>query len=168
MSAPEAAGTRACPGCGLQMPRSGRDYDRKFNASAECWSLFEEVIGREYENAVLFGQVHQITVDTYAVQHAGGDHPDKSVCIHLVGLCLVHERGLKPTEVPPRLQRLAARGSWPHLEPPVARTALTIFDVALADPPLDHAARVREWSAQVWEAWSPHHAVARSLAGESL
>ena len=34
---------RTCPGCGLEMPRSERSYDRKFNASAECWSLFEEV-----------------------------------------------------------------------------------------------------------------------------
>ena len=63
---------RTCPGCGVEMPLSEWSYDRKFNASAECWSLFEEVLAAEFQNAVLFGQVHQLTVDTYAVQHAGG------------------------------------------------------------------------------------------------
>jgi len=146
------------------MPRSDRHYDRGFNASAECWSLFEEVIALEFQNAVLFGQVHQLTVDTYAVQHAGGRHPDKSVCIHLVGLYLVLERSVRPVDVPPRLQRLARRASWPHLDPPDVRAALTVQDVALADSPETHASRVREWAAQVWKAWSPHRDTARALA----
>ncbi len=155
---------RKCPGCGLEMPLSERSYDRKFNASAECWSVFEEVLAREFQDAVLFGQVHQLTVDAYAVQHAGGQHPDKSVCIHLVGLHLVLERGLAPVRVPPLLQRLARRASWPHLDPPAQRESLTVRDVALAGSPQDHASRVREWAAQVWRAWSAHHAAARTLA----
>lgn len=159
--------TTTCPGCGLEMPRSGRVYDRKFNASAECWSVFEEVIGEEFGNAVLFGQVHQLTVDAYAVQHAGGGHPDKSVAIHLVGLSLVLEHGLAPTQVPPLLQRLAGRESWPRLDPPAERAALTVFDVGLADSPQEHARIVREWAEQVWSAWSPHHATAHELAAEA-
>ena len=51
------------------MPLSERTYDRKFYASAECWSLFEEVLAAEFQNPVLFGQAHQLTVDSYAVQH---------------------------------------------------------------------------------------------------
>ncbi len=35
------------------MPVTGRAYDRKFHASAECWSLFEEVLAAEFQNAVL-------------------------------------------------------------------------------------------------------------------
>src|SRR5262245_7848190 len=140
----------SCPGCGLQMPPSGRTYDRKFHASAECWSMFEQALAAEFQNAVLLGQVHQLTGDTYAVQHAGGRHPDKSVCIHLMGLHLVLERGVKPTDVPPLFQRIAVRESWPHLEPPEERAALTVLDVALADSPAAHAARVREWATQVW------------------
>lgn len=155
---------RACPGCGLELPRSERLYDRKFNASAECWSLFEEVIAHEFQNAVLFGQVHQLTVDTYAVQHAGGPHPDKSVCIHLAGLYLVLEGGVRPVDVPPRLQVLARRTSWPHLAPPDERAVLTVQDVALAGSPESHARAVRDWAAQVWRAWSPHHDTARALA----
>jgi len=162
---PEVAGQMSsCPGCALQMPLSTRGYDRKFNASAECWSVFEEVLAREFQNAVLFGQVHQLTVDAYAVQHAGGRHPDKSVCIHLTGLYLALERGVRPVEVPQYLQRCADRQSWPHLDPPDERTALTVFDVALADSPLTHASVVREWASQVWKLWSRYHDVARALA----
>lgn len=161
---PEEVST--CPGCGLVMPRSGRDYDRKFNASAECWSLFEEVIGAEFQNAVLFGQVHQMTVDTYAVQHAGGRHPDKSVCIHLVGMYLAQERHLRLAEIPPRMQRIAGRAAWPHLDPPPDRASLTIRDVAQAGSPEEHARRVRQWADQVWHAWSRYHGVARGLAGD--
>jgi hypothetical protein len=153
-----------CPGCGLATPASERIYDRKFHASAECWSLFEDVLAAEFQNAVLFGQVHQLTVDTYAVQHAGGRHPDKSVCIHLVGLYLVLERGVAPVAVPSLLQRLAGRTSWPHLAPPVARGILTVHDVAVVDSPQTHALRVREWAGGVWQAWTPHHDAARELA----
>jgi hypothetical protein len=155
---------RACPGCRLEMPVSERSYDRKFHASAECWSVFEEVLAAEFQNPDLFGQAHQLTVDSYAVQHAGGRHPDKSVCIHLVGLHLALELGVAPMEVPAQLQRLARRTSWPHLDPPEDRASLTVRDVALADSPHAHALRVREWAAEVWRTWSRHHGVARELA----
>jgi uncharacterized protein DUF5946 len=153
-----------CPGCGLEVPLSKLSYDRKFHASAECWSVFEEVLAVEFQNAVLFGQVHQLTVDAYAVQHAGGQHPAKSVCIHLVGLYRMLERGIAPVEVPPQLQRLASGTSWPWLDPPAARASLTVYDVAVAETPQTHALRVREWAAEVWSAWSPHHDTARELA----
>ncbi len=53
---------------------------------AECWQLYTEVLGDQFSNIVLFGQVHQLTVDAYAVQHSGGGHPDKSTAVHLSGL----------------------------------------------------------------------------------
>ena len=59
------------------------------------------MLAREFQNAPLFGQIHQLTVDAYAVQHAGGRHPDKSVCVHLVGLYLENELGIKSTDVAP-------------------------------------------------------------------
>lgn len=155
---------KPCPGCGLEMPPTDRGYDRKFHASAECWSLFEEVLAAEFQNPILFRQVHQLTVDTYAVAHAGGRHPDKSVCVHLVGLHLVLEQGVAPAEVPPRLQRLARRASWPHLDPPLERAPFTVRDVALADLSHTHALRVRSWAEQVWRIWRPHHGIARDLA----
>ncbi len=138
-------------------------YDGYFNTSQECWSVFTEVIGAEFSNAALFGKVHQLTVDAYAVQHAGGRHPDKSVFIHLTGLHLVLERGIPPPPVAPYLQQLATRvRDWPHFDPPSVVWPLTIFDVAMAD---DHAAAVREWSAGVWAGWGTRHeAIAQLVA----
>lgn len=154
-----------CPGCGLEMPDSERIYDRKFHASPECWSVFEEVLAAEFQSVFLFGKVHQLTVDAYAAQHAGGAHPDKSVCVHLVGLHLALEDGVPPVDVAPKLQRLAGIvTAWPHLDPPGDRAPLTICDVALAESPGAHVNRVREWAAQVWRSWSPHHETIRDLA----
>jgi len=126
--------------------------------------VFEEVLAAEFQNPVLFAQVRQLTVDTYAVQHAGGRHPDKSVCVHLMGLYLAVERGVAPVDVPRQLQHLASRAGWPHLDPPGERASLTVRDVALAGSPEAHLQRVREWAAEVWRVWAPHHPVARELA----
>ncbi len=154
-----------CPGCGLDMPaRDGLTAQCYYNASPECWSVYTEVLAAEYGNAVLFGQVHQLTVDTYAVQHAGGGHPDKSVAVHLVGLHLVLDRGIASPYVPPHLQRLAARvKEWPHFDAP-PMPAINVSDVALAGSPMEHAARVQEWAGAVWRAWGPHHAAVAALA----
>lgn len=138
------------------MPRrGGLTTHGYYNASPECWAVYTEVLAAEYANAVLFGQVHQLTVDAYAVQHAGGVHPDKSVAVHLAGLSLVLEDGKRPTEVPPVLQRLATNvREWPHFEPPAVAWTVTVFDVAMAGTPAEHAEAVRQWSAAVWAAWA--------------
>jgi hypothetical protein len=152
------------------MPRSGKTYDGSFHASPECWSVFGEVLAAEFQNAILFGQVHQLSVDTYAVQHAGGPHPAKSVCVHLTGLHLVHERGMAPVQVAPILQRLASGvSSWPHFEPPDDRGPLTVFDVAMAAGSVhEHVSIVRRWSTQVWKAWEPHHAAVAAFVSDHL
>ncbi len=159
-----------CPGCGLRMPVSdAAAYDGYYNTSPECWSVYAEVLGSEYSDAVRFGQVHQLTVDTYAVQHAGGPHPDKSVAIHLSGLYLVLEQGLRPTSVPKLLQRLAeAVETWPHFPPPGDSGPLTVFDVALSDSTAQHIETVRAWAGSVWEAWSPYHADVAAFVADHL
>jgi Family of unknown function (DUF5946) len=132
------------------MPPTDKPYDGYFNASPECWSVFTEVVGAEFANVVLFSQVHQLTVDAYATQHAGGPHPDKSIAIHLAGLHFHYAQGVKPTSIAPLLQQLATRVSeWPHFDPPPVRGSMTVFDVALAESHID---AVRDWSRGVWEA----------------
>jgi len=157
-----------CPGCGLRMPvrqasTTSRGY---YNVSDECWDLYTEVLGTEYSNAVLFGQVHQLTVDTYAVQHAGGPHPDKSLAVHLFGLYLALQKDIRSPYIPPLLQRLAtAIEVWPHYEPPTKTTPLTVFDVAFCDSTEDHIRVVKEWARAVWESWSEYHPeIARLVA----
>ena len=133
-------------------------YGGYYNTSEECWAVYTELLAAEYENAFLFGRVHQLTVDTYAVQHAGGPHPDKSVAVHLSGLHLVFEKHLQPTAVPPLLQLLVARvDAWPHFPPPDLKTSLTVFDVTLSSSVEEHLRLVRQWAGLVWNAWSAYH-----------
>lgn len=160
-----------CPGCGLVLPPSDTAaYDGYYNASPECWSVYTEVLAEEYGSAVLYGQVHQLTVDAYAVQHAGGDHPDKSVGIHLAGLYLMLECGAKPPEVPPLHQRLAqAVADWPRFEPPpLSDNVPTVFDVALAENMSEHIERSREWARRIWAAWAPYHDAVANLVARHL
>lgn len=77
-------------------PQPGATRHSYYNCSPECWAVYSETLGTEYSHPIIFGQVHQLTVDTFAVQHAGGEHPDKSIGIHLAGLHLTLERGVKP------------------------------------------------------------------------
>jgi len=156
---------RVCPGCGLTLPASdGAFYEGYYNTSPECWTVYTGVLATEYGNPAQVWQVHQLTVDTYALQHAGGGHPDKSIGVHLAGLYLVFERGLPPTRVAPQIQRLASRVQrWPRFAPPASTGSLTVKDVAQSGSPTAHAERVREWARTVWDAWSGHHAAVADL-----
>ena len=133
-------------------------YDGYFHASPECWGVFGEVLAAEFSNAILFGAVHQLSVDTYAVQHAGGPHPDKSIGVHLCGLHLVSNCGVTSPNAPRLLQRLASDVSvWPHFPPPRDMGELTVFDVAIAGSIERHIETVRTWADVVWNAWSSYH-----------
>ena len=140
-----------------------------YNVSPECWLVYTEVLGTEFGNALLYGHAHQLTVDTYAVQHPGPLHPDKSIGIHLGGLHLALKRDVRPPRVPPLLQRLAdAIDAWPHLSPPADLGPLTVCDVALAGSVEGHIDAVERWSRQVWGQWAEHHDQVRGLVGEHL
>lgn len=140
-------------------------YDGYYNTSAGCWSVYSEVLGEEYGNAVALGPVHSLTVDTYAVQHAGGPHPDKSMAIHLAGLYLVLERGIAPPRIARLLKRLADTVRvWPHFPPPPADQTVTVFDVAICGSPEEHVETVRRWAVSVWNGWTEHHAAVASFA----
>ncbi len=118
---------------------------------------------------MLFGQAHQLTVDTYAVQHPGGEHPDKSIAIHLAGLHLVLDRGIRPSSVSKLFQRLATTvKTWPHFPPPDDLGPLTVCDVALAESVEAHSKTVGEWAGMVWNAWSQHHAEVAGLVSNHL
>ena len=159
-----------CPGCGLALPPSETAfYDGYFHASRECWSVFCEVMEAEFSNAVVFAAVHQLSVDAYAVQHAGGGHPDKSVGVHLSGLHLALEQGVPPRRVAPLLQRMSASiGRWPRFEPPADRGAMTVLEVAMAGSPEEHVRRAEQWARSVWAAWAPVHAHVAELVGRHL
>ena len=148
-----------CPGCRLRMPISAKAVAKNyFNCSDECWSLFADIQGYQYGSASVFRQSHQLTVDAYACQHAGGDHPDKSVAIHLSGLFLAFELGCASTKIPRLLQRLADfHTEWPNLNVPSECGRLNAFDIALVDDPIEHSAIVRTWASEIWDSWIAEH-----------
>jgi hypothetical protein len=147
------------------MPRRELAVRNPYHGSPECWSVFGEVLAREFGDAVLFARVHQLGVDAYAAQHAGGAHRDKSVCVHLVGLHLALVDGVPPRLVPPRLQALvAAAPAWPHWPPPAAGGGPTVADVALAATQRAHVDATHAWARAVWASWAPRHAAIAALA----
>ncbi len=152
------------------MPENPKEsYDGYFNCSAACWSLFTEVAGYEFGNPAQVWEVHQLTVDSYAVQHAGGPHPDKSITIHLSGLHLALEKSVSPPQVAPLLKRLAdANPDWPHFPAPQTAGMLTIFDIAMADSAPDHCRIVRQWAESLWAVWSDAHSSIADLVSSHL
>lgn len=153
--------TEGCPGCGLELPPIGTPTHAYIGASASCWALYGEQLAREYE--MWDPEEHRLSVDTYAVQHPGGDdrRARQSVAYHLTALHLTLERGLANDEVVARLRRVtAATVEFPRLEPPSPNGKLTVRDVLDGAP-------IREWAADVWAAWSAHHAQARAWAALS-
>ena len=159
-----------CPRCGLRLPvKKSASSHRYINASPECWDLFTEVLATEYSNPSLFQQIHELTVDGYAVQHPGGKHPDKSMGIHLCGLHLMLERNIPSSKIPPLHQRLGnAVETWPHFSPPPDLGSVTVFDVALAGSEEEHAEKVWLWAHAVWQTWARHHDAVADLVARHL
>ena len=87
-------------------------------ASSSCWTRFAELSATLSPGG---SPLRRLVTDAYMVQHPGV--PERravqSVCLHLVGMCLVLERGLPPRELSGALQRLLAHPpAWRWLDPP--------------------------------------------------
>jgi hypothetical protein len=158
-----------CPGCGLTLPASDGPTHAYIGASAACWALYGELLAREYEDAELFAR-HQLTVDTYAVQHPGVEErrSAQSVGLHLMTLCLVLERGADPADGPLLHRRLVKRPAWEWLEPPQPNGAMTVADVLTAMSAEDHRRLVGDWATDVWATWHVHHELVRMWVDASF
>jgi uncharacterized protein DUF5946 len=148
-----------CIGCAALVPDIEGPTHRYLESSAGCWQLYGEVLAREYADAA-FQSMHRLTVDSYAVQHPGHPTPQciQSVCVHLMSLCLVVERGMDAgyaTRVMGQAVRPKGRFVW--LTPPRSLGDVTVVDVAAASTPTAHFAKVRVWAESAWSAWSEHH-----------
>ncbi len=150
---------KPCPSCGAIVPDIDGPTHRYMESSPGCWSVYGEVLAREYSD-VVFARKHRLTVDAYAVQHPG--HPTaqsiQSVCIHLVSLHLVLDRGIEQAVATNALQRMAGNKEvFEWLEPPTSLGPVTVNDVRAATSPDEHAQAVTRWAQSVWQAWSEHH-----------
>lgn len=152
-----------CPGCGLLLPQHDGPTHRYLGASAACWDLFGQVLAREFGDPA-YWPPHALTVDTYAAQHPGvrGPQTTHSATFHLMGLCMVVERGLDVSGAASLRQRAVdAHKERGWLEPPASLGSVTVRNVLAATTPEEHADMVRTWAASVWEAWAAHHEIVR-------
>jgi hypothetical protein len=153
-----------CVGCGGLVPQMDGPTHRYMESSPGCWHVYGKVLSREYSDPA-FGALHRLTVDSYAVQHPGRPGPQaiQSVCVHLISLYLVLERGLAvgyATRVIGEAARTKERLFW--LTPPKSLGDITVSDVADVADPVGHEKRVRAWAEAAWSAWAEHHATVRA------
>lgn len=153
-----------CIGCGGWFPDVAGPTHRYMTSSSGCWAAYGEVLAREYSDPV-YMDMHRLTVDAYAAQHPGQPSPQsiKSVGVHLIRLCLLLEGGLamaQANDAMLAINRTKHQFTW--LTPPPTLGAMTVADVRDAAAVDEHKERVGLWAADVWAAWSPHHATIRA------
>jgi hypothetical protein len=153
-----------CPECGaLVNDIEGPTYG---SGAPGCWALFGEITGREFSDPAFRGH-HRSPIDAYAVQHPGPPSPRaaKSAWVHLVGLCLVLERGFPVDNAVRAIARLASEGpAFPWLEPPPDRGSVTVTDVAATADVADHVRAMQRWADAAWAAWEEHFPAVRRRA----
>jgi len=159
-----------CPGCGLALSaRPEAPKHAYYGASAECWALNGELLAREFQDPARF-PVHQLSVDTYAVQHPGV--PERrsiqSVGLHLMTLCLILEDGADPLHGPRLHKRFLGRPAFHWLEPPQPNGHLTVAYPLRSQSWEEHRDTVHAWARDVWDAWATHHHTIRSWIEQSL
>jgi len=157
---------QACPGCKALFPALDGPVHAYLESSPACWHAFGQVLEREYGSPELFA-VHRLSVDSYAVQHPGGDSRQalQSVGVHLARLCLFLEHGLSPEEANSAMLRVGmTKASMFKLARPQSLGAITVADVLAAQNPEQHSRIVSQWAASAWEAWSEHHDTVRRWA----
>lgn len=143
-----------CFSCGGRFPAHDGATHATMLSSPGCWKAYGDVLAREYEDPLLFGRVHTLTVAAYALQHPG-DVADRravqSVWVHFCALLLRIDEGAAEREITAAMKRLAGT-RLPPLPPRPAR-----FDVTLADVRTEsresHAAGVERWADCAYRSW---------------
>ena len=159
-----------CPGCGLRADEAAGPTPEEHLASAACWALYGKVLARSYTDPD-YHAVHQMVVDAYAAQHAGGlsRREVQSVALCLMTLCLFVEDGVDPAQGPALHKRMVAhRPDFAWLAPPNQPDSMTGANVLSADDKDDYCLLVRKWGCQVWQAWAPHHATIKAWNTQAL
>jgi hypothetical protein len=131
------------------------------------------VAGFELDNLVQLGRLHQLTVDAYGAQHAGGHGSGIRVAYSLVGLHLAIERGFTGLQVRDLHRRMGRPGAdWPRFDSPPAPAWLTVEDVAVAGyragSTRGHADAVDAWARSVWAVWALRHSDVARLTDRVL
>jgi hypothetical protein len=111
---------------------------------------------------------HQLAVDAYAAQHAGGAPKPITTAFALIGLYLVNERGFTGRQAQRAHMFLGRRRqTWPRFSPPVHVGDVTVADVLAAGDAGRNEA-LRRWAASVWDAWRDQHEQVAALVHDRL
>lgn len=154
-----------CIGCGAVLPEFDGPTHDYLESSPACWSVYSEVLAREYGNRALFERVHRLTVDSYAAQHPGRPSAQsiQSVAVHLMSLCaVVDARASNEWAQKVISDAVKVKGRFAWLPPPASVGAVTVLDVWNTKDAAAHEAAVRGWARSTWNAWSPHHATIKA------
>lgn len=159
---------KLCPGCGLLLPDLQLPPPARYQASGECWQLYQELSFYTLPLGDLDFS-HQFSVDAYGAQHAGGDTKPITVAFSLIGLYLAVEGNYAGRQVQQAHLALAKRSkAWPVLLASSTPAALTVQDVLQAESGSARDAALRAWAAAVWESWLPTHELIKQLVEEHL
>lgn len=118
---------------------------------------------------VRYARAYRSAVEAYAMQHVERFGVSaKSYAAHLTGLCCVVEHDADPA-------MFAAIARWLSGSSPVEKPALippprghrTLADARAAEEPEAHAAAVRAWAADVWNAYREQYALAHRWLEEA-
>lgn len=148
----------ACPGCGIVLPEITAVELPVLHSSAACAAVHAEILGYELQHPVML-RYHQLTVDAYAAQHAGGDGSPARTAYSLVGLWLAIEHGFSAEDVRAVHRRMGTpTAAWPTFTPPgPPQQWLTALDVAEAGVRQGsvggHARAAGQWADSVWAVW---------------
>ena len=81
-------------------------------------------------------------------------------------LFLLLERGLPPHDANAAMVEAARhKDQFTWLERPASFGRITVADVRACTSAESHAATVRAWAHDAWQAWGPHHSRVREWAG---
>jgi len=150
-----------CDGCGSYLPHVGIALpDETHVTSAECFTLYGELLAMTYGDAELRGSL-QLLVDAWNAQHPFENYDrkaDQSLALHLMTLFLFFEEGVSP-EFGAELHgsMMVNRIAFDHLPPPSFRGAFTVEDAfEQFGTPAYHTV-LRDWAGEVWSAWAAEY-----------
>jgi len=160
--------TKPCFSCGAECPDIDGPAHRYMKSSSGCWSVYGEILAREYNDQNYFS-VHHLTVDTFALQHPGETDVQSinSVTIHLLSLYYLLEKRCTESEAQVLKQKAANnKDKFVYLKRPQSLGKITVADVIKATNHNEHQEFVKAWAQSTWEAWSEHHAKIRALSAD--